>query len=89
MPGRRDVLKALVDSFHTQNYDSLVNALSTHIYETDYNGHNVVFGKDLTAAGLCKARMEQDPEAPAELSSYHAILEQNCHAVKTATHPSP
>ncbi len=74
MPGRSAVLGELVTAFQKQGHGDLIDALSTHVYETEYNGHKVVFGRDLTAAGLCQARIDQDSKVPAELPDYMALL---------------
>ena len=70
MPERTNVLPVLVKAFKDQGHADLIGYLSTHIYETEYNGHKVVFGTNLTAAELCQARIDQDPDCPAELSRY-------------------
>lgn len=74
MPGRGDVLALLLKTFHDQKRDDLIHALTTHVYETDYDGHKVVFGTGLTAAELCRARIAQDPSCPPELAAYPDIL---------------
>lgn len=74
MPGRIKVLEELIEAFQAQGLGDIVNALSTHVYETNYRGYKVIYGKDLTAAQLCCARMEQDPEYPKEIVSYLPYL---------------
>ena len=74
MPGREDVLKDLVQTFKKQGYADMIAALSTHVYETIYNGNKVVFGEGLTALELCEARIKQDPACPQELGAYRAVL---------------
>lgn len=74
MPGRDDVLSLLLKAFHGQKRDDLIHARTTHVYETVYDGHKVVFGTGLTAAELCRARIAQDPSCPAELATYPEIL---------------
>lgn len=75
MPGRTEVLKILIQAFRDQGHEDLIGARSTHVYETDYGGRKVVYGAGLTAAGLCRARMDQDPGHPPELAGYINILE--------------
>lgn len=70
MPGRTEVIKILMQAFREQRNDDLITARSTHIYETDYGSGKVVYGENLTAADLCRARMEQDTNYPRELASY-------------------
>jgi ankyrin repeat protein len=75
MPGRAEVIKILTKAFRDQGLENLVSARSTHLYETDYGSGKVVYGQNLTAAGLCRARVEQDAGCPEELSSYITYLE--------------
>lgn len=74
MPGRLEVLKTLKSAFAAQNRHGLADTKSTHVYETDYNGHKVVYGAGLTAGELCRARLAQDPQCPNELAAYPACL---------------
>lgn len=74
MPGRLDVLALLTKAFERQGKGGFINALTTHVYETDYDGHRVVFGAGLTAAQLCRARLEQDTACPTELVQYETVL---------------
>ncbi len=74
MPGREDVLKILLHAFHTRGYDDLIDARSTHIYETEYGGHTVTYPAGLTAAELCRERIQQDPACPEELARYQDSL---------------
>lgn len=74
MPGREEVLHELLRAFREHGLDDTVGALSTHVYETFYNGRKVVYKEGLTAAGLCRARMEQDASCPPELGRYLVIF---------------
>lgn len=74
MPERQEVLYELMQAFKSQGLDSMISALSTKIYETDYNGHKVVFREGLTASELSCARLQQDPECPKEFFDYLKIL---------------
>ena len=74
MPDRKDVLKSLINAFRDQGLEKLIGALSTHVYETDYSGNKVVYGEGLTAAELCRARLDQDPQCPPELADYLLVL---------------
>ncbi|MGB9151789.1 MAG: ankyrin repeat domain-containing protein [Alphaproteobacteria bacterium] len=76
MPGRAEVLRKLLQVFRQQGLADKIDALTTHVYETAYKGHKVVFGTGLTAAGLCRARMEQDSSCPRELYRYLAIFSE-------------
>ena len=75
MPDRAEVLRELARMFRKKGLADKIGALSTHVYETEYDGHKVVYGENLTAADLCRARMEQDPRYPREMVKYPAILE--------------
>lgn len=74
MPDRKDVLKTLVQTFHAQGYEAMIGARTTHTYETDYNGHPVIYEAGLTAMELCQARMKQDPQCPETLAEYPPCL---------------
>lgn len=74
MPGRLEVLKMLLNALRTRGYDDLINARSTHIYETEYDGHTVIYPAGLTAAELCHERIKQDPGYPKELARYQDSL---------------
>lgn len=75
MPGRGEVLALVLKAFQGQKRGDLIRARTTHVYETDYDGHKVVFGTGLSAAELCRARIAQDPSCPPELAAYPAILQ--------------
>lgn len=70
MPGRADVIRLLLRAFAERGYGHLIAALTTHAYETAYGAHKVVYARGLTAAGLCRARLSQDPLCPRDLSAY-------------------
>lgn len=74
MPARAEVLKLLLQSFHDQGHNDLINARTTHAYETAYNGHQVIYAAELTAADLCRARLDQDPSCPRELAQYLEVF---------------
>lgn len=74
MPGRTEVLKILLEAFRAQHGEQLIAALTTHVYKTEYAGHAVIYDVGLTAAGLCHARMQQDPSCPQELARYLELL---------------
>lgn len=75
MPGRTEVIKILIQAFREQGHDDLITACSTHLYETDYGSGKVSYDKNLTAAGLCRARIEQDTHVPNDLTEYMLYLE--------------
>lgn len=74
MPGRREVLRTLRHEFLEKGRADLIAYRSTHRYETEYDGHHVVYEANLSAADLCRARLQQDPACPRELEEYLAIL---------------
>ena len=74
MPARAEVLRLLQQAFEAQGCGALSGARTTHVYETAYNGHRVVYADHLTAAELCRARLAQDPSCPADLAQYLDIL---------------
>ena len=74
MPGREEVLKTLVQAFRAQGKEDILNALTTHPYETQYDGHPVKYGEGLTAVELCRARLAQDPKCPRDLAEYPSCL---------------
>ncbi len=81
MPDRTEILKSLLQAFHTQGHGNLINARTTHIYETVYSGHKVIYAAELTATDLCCVRLDQDPSCPPELAQYPEIfIGQRNHA---------
>jgi len=76
MPERAAMLAAVIEAFKDRGLKNLIGALSKHEYETSYGGNKVVYGEGLTAAGLCRVRIDQDPRRPRELASYLPILDR-------------
>jgi hypothetical protein len=75
MPGRAEVLKLLIDAFRSdETLAPKILALSTHEYRTKYGDQEVVYAEGLTAAGLCRARRDQDLQHPPELVDYLRIF---------------
>jgi ankyrin repeat protein len=74
MPGRADVIKSLLRAFRAQGHSDRLSALTTHVYETVYGGHKVIYATGLTAADLCRARLAQDPACPQDLNDYLLYL---------------
>lgn len=74
MPARTEILKLLLQAFQAQGHGDLINARTTHVYETVYNGQRVVYADHLSAAELCRARLAQDPSCPADLAQYLEII---------------
>ncbi|QQG35381.1 MAG: ankyrin repeat domain-containing protein [Micavibrio aeruginosavorus] len=74
MPGRADVIKSLLRAFEEQGYGYLISVRTTRIYETSYGAHKVTYTEGLSAAGLCRARLEQDPASPEDLKEYSSYL---------------
>jgi len=76
MPGRLEVLKELVKAFKDQGHADLIQFKTTHVYETTYGPHKVVFGEGITALELCQTRLQQDPDSPQEFAEYVRYLGQ-------------
>lgn len=70
MPDRIEIIKELIKAYKSQGLGNIIHSLTTSVYKTNYNGHPVVYEKNLTAAQLCHARVVQDPEYPQELIEY-------------------
>lgn len=70
MPGRLDVLKILRNRMENTS----LTAQTTHEYQTDYDGNRVTYPTGATPYELCQARLSQDPNCPAELRDYLAVL---------------
>ena len=77
MPGRLKILKELINAFHNHGLGERINSLTSYVYMTNYNGYNVVYDKNLTAAQLCRSRIEQDPEYPHDIVEYLPYLTYN------------
>jgi hypothetical protein len=69
MPGRTGMLKMLKATLGGE----LLARLSSKPYETAYNGRKVHYASS-TPYNLCRQRMQQDSNHPAEMSEYLKIL---------------
>lgn len=74
MPGRVEIIKALLRVLKQQGHSDLLSALTAHVYETAYGAHRVVYAGGLTAADLCRARLAQDPACPEDIKEYLLYL---------------
>lgn len=77
MPGRYAVLELLLEAFAGLGNHELAWALTTHVYETYYDGRKVVYAAGLSAADLCRTRQEQDPLCPLEFLAYRELLDNS------------
>lgn len=77
MPGRLEILKELINAFQNQSLGERINSLTSSVYKTNYNGYNVVYEKNMTAAQLCRSRIAQDPECPRDIIEYLPYLTYN------------